>query len=249
MGKEFGDLFSESWNEYKNNFGLILKIFLFLSILPFIIFGVTGLLIDAPILTDDAGFSEVASAFSDYLIYFIVVILISVVLYFIMMAAYLYISIYKKPNTQMSFWQAVKGGMGFFWKYVWLVILLIILLIPLFLLLIIPGIIFVVYWTFASYVLFEGKSSAWESMKASKALVKGRWWGVFGYGLLFGLIMILINIPFWILAFLASLPGSEVFILLSEFFGSLVQLITTPLMVLFFKNFYFDLKANKPKSK
>lgn len=55
----------------------------------------------------------------------------------------------------------------------------ILLLIPLFLLFIIPGIYFAVYWTFVIYVVLDKHLSYKKALDYSKVLVKGRWWKVF----------------------------------------------------------------------
>lgn len=67
-------------------------------------------------------------------------------------------------------------------------ILKFIILFLLFLLLFIPGLIWSVYYIFAIHiVVLRGKINM-DALRYSKALVKGRWWKVFGYSILVGLI-------------------------------------------------------------
>ncbi|MDP3026248.1 MAG: hypothetical protein Q8N63_00960, partial [Nanoarchaeota archaeon] len=90
----------------------------------------------------------------------------------------------------------------------------------------------------------------------------GRWWSTFGFLLLFGLIAFGISIVFSIISSLVfpsltvqllrtnineglSLPPLSIVItmgFISKIFNLLASLITTPLGILFFKNFYLDMK-------
>jgi hypothetical protein len=65
-----------------------------------------------------------------------------------------------------------------------------------FILLIIPGIIFGVWYCFSLFILINEKTGILESMRRSKALVKGRFWAVFGRLIVFMLFALLGNIVF-----------------------------------------------------
>lgn len=65
-----------------------------------------------------------------------------------------------------------------------------------FILLIIPGIIFATWYSFAMFVLVNEKKGILESMRASKALVKGKFWGVLGRLIVFMLFSLLGDIVF-----------------------------------------------------
>ena len=80
-----------------------------------------------------------------------------------------------KENLQSTFskwWVAICANLlyGF-----WVGLLL--------LLLIVPGIIFAVYWIFFIYILVLKDISISKTFEYSKKLVKWRWWEIFGYGL------------------------------------------------------------------
>lgn len=81
----------------------------------------------------------------------------------------------------------------------------------LFILLIIPGIIYCIYWIFIPLVIVLNDLSGQKALNYSKQIVKGRWWTVFGYLFVFGLLafgaallssfvleMILISLPEYI---------------------------------------------------
>ena len=248
---EFGDLLSKSWEEYKQNFWVILKIFLVLSLIPSVIFAIL-------VFAFGPGETEITT-FSEILVYlpFVFGMLVIIILSFIMSLVYTYLGFYGKKS--MGFGKAVKGGLGYFWKYILLTILLFIIfvlfllptIISAFFVLVNPfillfsilffiiGFVFVIkyfiFWVFATFVLVKENVGVLESMKRSKAIVKGRWWGTLGYMILLGIIMVLISIPFNVIGFI--LP----------FVASLSALITTPLGILFMKNFYLDRKNSRKK--
>lgn len=130
-----------------------------------------------------------------------------------------------------------------------------------FLLLIIPAIIFTVYWIFGIYILFDEKKGIRESLRRSREIVRGKWWRVLGNSLLIGLILIgiyfaltLISFPTQIIYNNAILNGESIstqFIVLNSLLGwlsnFLISLISIPIPILFFKNLYFDLKK-KPSA-
>ena len=61
------------------------------------------------------------------------------------------------------------------------------------------------YWTFSTYALVSDDLGVTESMGRSKNLVKGRWWNVFGYNLLFGLIILGVLLLMGVIFFLPRL--------------------------------------------
>ena len=150
------------------------------------------------------------------------------VFYVLATVSYIYTGFSKPEN--LSFDKTFAFARKNFWRYAGLALLTIVCLIPLYMLLIIPGIIFTVFWIFSSYIFLSGNNGAWESMKQSKVLVKGKWWRVFGYGLLLSVIIIVISLVLKFVPFLGSIVSS---------------LVITPFMILFFKNFYIDLKKNR----
>lgn len=63
-------------------------------------------------------------------------------------------------------------------------------------LLIIPGIIFSIWFSFSIFVAMTGKVGVMESLKKSRALVKGKFWAISGRYLVFILTILLIQIVF-----------------------------------------------------
>lgn len=103
---------------------------------------------------------------------------------------------------------AINAGARRLWDGVLLTIIMSIALFFLFLLLIIPGIIFSIYWIFAYYALIMDEKSIIESLRHSTSVVRGNWWRILGYLVLVTLILIgaslIVLIPVFILGWLVS---------------------------------------------
>jgi hypothetical protein len=114
------------------------------------------------------------------------------------------------------------------------------------LLFIIPGIIFAIFWAFASYVYLIEKAGVFESIRGSKKLVKGRWWSVFWTFVLFGLCMMLVYFPIIIFGGVAFIIGlSQITIdYVAQIVGMLYALFLTPFSIAFSMVFYQALKKN-----
>lgn len=82
-----------------------------------------------------------------------------------------------------------KKSADYFWSYISLVLMMMVLIFLWLFALIIPAIIFSVFYAFSVYAfMFEGKRDI-DAVKRSKELVKGYWWAVFGRIFLFCLII------------------------------------------------------------
>ena len=247
----FGELFSKSWQEYRQNFKVFTIIFLLLSVIPAIIYYLVliSLNLKSPEL-GTVGFSEILSTIfqSKYLI-LIVFGIISALLGLFMSASFIYNSLYRKK--EMSVKKTLLGGKKYFWKYLLFSIVSFIFLAGLFLLLIIPGIIFMVFWTFSSYILIGQNKGILESLKTSHEIVRGKWWHTLWFSLLFGLIMVGISLVFSIGGGIINLVINSTLItgFITKLFSLGASLITIPLGVLFLKNFYLDMKGGSKVKK
>lgn len=103
-------------------------------------------------------------------------------------------------------------------------------------LLIIPGIIFAVWFAFSNYTLVLEDKRSIEAMKASKALVKGRWGDVFVRFLLLMLSLIGISI---VASLVLSLFPAALYSVLN---GALSSFFMTPFSLIFGYLLYKDLK-------
>ena len=119
-------------------------------------------------------------------------------------------------------------------RLLWSYIVFVVLIIPLFILLVVPGIIFMVYWYFFAYLAIDQKLSGWAALKKSKELIKGHWWKTFA---LFVIAAVLSGI---ISSVITSIGGR------SSLLGGLLMAITSGLTSIYFGYvavaYYFNLK-------
>ena len=244
---KFGELLGKSWKEYRANFTFILKVFLVLAAIPAlilffnpnVIYLNNSLKIGSVQQIRDLGAITISSI--------LFLSLIANVFSVLMKATFISAFMSKKTPEKAS--AAIREGLNYLLRLIGLIVITVLALIPLYLLLIIPGIIFTVYWAFSAYVLIGEKRGIIESLRHSFYLVKGRWWRVFGYFLLiiltFICVALLITIPSFIITKLISLVSGKgiIYGLVSEIISLGVALITTPLLIIFMKNFYTDLRA------
>ncbi len=273
---EFGDILAESWKEYKANFKVFLVIFLLLAVIPSLIVYSANIPLSLEFLKlgKNPDFSELIKVIFSFRYLFLVAFFGAIAFLFslLMHASLIYNSVCRKKGKRMEVNETLRGGAKYFWKYLLFSIVFFIFLGGLFLLFIIPGIIFLVYWLFAPYVLIKENKGIIESLRTSYCLIKGKWWRTFGYSLLFIIIIALISVAFSIAAGLIKLlffinsiltlgfvegfkllAVSPVYLvfggLIDNVFGLLSNLVTIPLSILFFKNFYLDYKIAKSKKR
>jgi hypothetical protein len=116
-------------------------------------------------------------------------------------------------------------------------------LVVLFLLLIIPGIIFMVFWLFAFVIFILEKESIFNSLGKSFDMLRGRWWRTFGYLIVLVLAFIVLTIPFEIISYVVGslnigLVGYYINYSISFFVDFLIAIFGTAFVV----EYYIGLK-------
>lgn len=256
----FGKLLLNSWQEYKSNFKTYLWLVTLLVFIPSLIITLLTALYFPSFFQIQETPEQVFQLFSSsaFIVFFSLVFIINLLLTFFLISSLGYISVY---NTKSSLKESFSGGKKFFLKVLGLNLILIISMLFLFSAFIIPGIIFLVFWIFSLYFLFEDKKEKkiLKSMGKSLRLVRGKWWRTFGFIVLFSLILLLINLAIGsikqilgMLIFSSFASGEQISffirVLLSAFssvFDSIFVLIILPLGILFFKNLYKDMKKKR----
>lgn len=132
-----------------------------------------------------------------------------------------------------------KETKPYFWSYLGLTILTAVLVLLWCLLLIIPGIIYGVFYTFACYAFFFEDKKGMAAIRRSTQLVAGYWWPVFGRLVAFGLMM-------WIFMLIISIPlySTDRGTWLYNSWNTVVQIIsflTGPIALLYNFRLYQDL--------
>lgn len=259
MNKSFGDLLSDSWSEYKLNFKVIFKLFLYFVIIPGIVivgYQIYGMVSLGTLAIDTE--NNPFAVFDQYPTYFITSLFLSLISGLLSFLAYVSITFGALRGKKFSFSEALHEGKKNYWRAISYTIVVSIFIILLFMLLIVPGIVFAVYWIFAYFVFLNEKKGIIDSLSTSYNMVKGKWWMTFGYGLLLMLIIIGISIIFSIPSFASgflyaiSAFGNKLSVNLVAtmsavgfLFSAISQLITTPLSIIFMKNFYLTMGKKK----
>jgi len=144
-----------------------------------------------------------------------------------------------KENFKGDVLELFKKTKVLFWPYFWLSILSAILIFLWCLLLIIPGIIFSIFYSLAVYaLLFEGEKGM-NAIRRSKKLIKGYFWPVLGrlfvIGLLVWLFMMIISIP------VLNMEETSAFAIVWNIIIQAVSFIIGPIVILFSYSIFKDL--------
>lgn len=155
-------LFKPSWEAIKLN----LSSFLILVVLPFLYFFFGGLLMGATSTATNTSSSLEASDVGIGVTFF-VYIAVGAVISVILAPALAYLSIKSVRGVKVEPMEAVKAGLGYFWRYIGLSIVVGVIIVIGFLLLIVPGVIMMRRYLLSVYYLIDRDLSISEAMKQS----------------------------------------------------------------------------------
>lgn len=170
----------------------------------------------------------------------IVLVIITIIIKLCEQAALMYAI--KDNQEQIGIIEAYKRGLPKIGSLFWISFLTGIILLIGFILLIIPGIIFAVWFAFAGFILISEDIKGMDALKKSKEYVKGRFgsvlWHIFFISALFLIILIALGFTFGIIISLLKIPfGAEIIeIILGSFLG--------PLLATYFFVLYQNLKSS-----
>ncbi len=203
----FTEILSCAWKIFRENAAAIITLALLIAIPVNIInlmaekaFAVPGM--DDPSLSPEEQIDYVSSNLGQIVYSFLVLFLVEIGLAFIGLLSTMAMAHYVRSlidGKKTGILDAYLKALSRWPAAIWTNILMVIFLIPLFLLFIIPGIIYLVYWFFAIYAVALSNKTGKEALNHSKKIVKNRWWTVFGYNILYGILGFLISIPIIIL--------------------------------------------------
>jgi len=148
--------------------------------------------------------------------------------------------LYILKDDSIDYSKALKLGWEKISSGIWIAILNLVAILGGLILLVIPGIIFMIWFYFSQYILiFEDKKGK-EALIASKKLVKGNWWNVFGKMMI--LILYIFAVMFCIMIPAGIILGDNG----SPFASTLVSIfLISPFTSIYFYLFYKDLKRLK----
>ncbi len=236
------ELFENSWKMYKANFkGLV-------SISLYGLLGLLAVVIGVALIAGLAVFYGFKG--QDSLILQIVLGIIMALLAIATIAMAIWYSTRAKIGTYLliknnfsSVKESWEESKKMFWPFFGLSLLLVLLILLWSILLIIPGIIFAVFYSFAVLVfIFDGQKGM-KAIKTSKELVKGYWWATFGR-------LVFLGFVFYIFSLLIGLPGAgfesdSIFYSLWSLVNSVVMFIVSPFIYVFLILLFKNLKEVK----
>lgn len=153
--------------------------------------------------------------------------------------AYAGIFLLVKKNYEGKEKDIFKETKNYFWPYLGLSLLTAVFVLLWTLLLIIPGIIYSILYSFAVYAFFFEDKKGLAAIKRSVQLAKGYWWAIFGrflvLGVLLWLFMVIISLPLS-----ASSEGNAFYIIWNAFI-QVISFIIGPISLLFSYHIYQDL--------
>ncbi len=235
------DLIRESWMLYKNNFLFLTKISAWLLI-PAVILTVL------PIFDTGGEFFGIINIFLLLVYLFTIFFLASFISIALVMAIN---GLLKQEKVDMK--AIYNASYSKILSYIWISILVTLATLAGTLLLIIPGIIFSIWFSFSLYILILEELKGTQALSASRELVRGYFWPVlwrwiapyFVYGLLLTVIFV---IPIYLIGlglgnpmvgFAAEMPWW------SDLISSFLSILTVPLFTIIAVLLYKSLKKEK----
>ncbi len=227
-----GQILSESWKKFIQKFQLILLVTLAIYIpINIILFFVP---FDALL--------EQMGGIQGFRIYMKIIQILEGLIGIIATMAIAYIVKQKIDGKTINFKEALKKSLSRWPAAIGTNIILGIFLLGLTLLLIVPGVIYYVYWIFVIYVVILHDKSGKNALDYSKSIVRGRWWKVLGYSLIFGILTLIASLSIGfvegiILGFLPENFVISIFEILLDSFTDFLLAYFTVVSVIFFINF------------
>lgn len=150
----------------------------------------------------------------------------------------------KNRTVEMEVKDVMSSAQSYIWKFFGTSVLMGFLVLLWGLLLIIPAIIFGVYYMLAEYIVMDKNIAGMKAIRMSKEYVKGHWWQVFFSVLGLAAIGLLAS---WALQALALLAGPKAAPSVESVLSLLFQLAFTPYSVIYMYLLYERLKSLKPE--
>lgn len=220
-----GDLLSRSWQIYKERIWVFLGIIIlpWLSILPL------GLLV--------AGLMRLPQLLPILSVVILIFALIVIIVTLWSSVALLYAI--KEREEKIGIKESFTKGWHKIISYLWISISVGFITLVGFLFFIIPGIIFAVWFSLATYVLVAEDLRGSKALSRSKQLVSGNWWKVFWRFLVLGIITVVIYIIYGLVIALIDIPY------INNIAPTILMILLTPFFTTFGFLIYEDLRKIK----
>jgi len=250
MGYDVGKAIDAAFASIKEHFSLLFKAGLLLYVLPSFVIQVLAFLFIAFFAVGVSSLDSMSSPTALYgalgagFVVLIILVVISSLLSLLYSITIIRVLHEKRQGVDLTLSQAISKGWSHFGSAILLSLLMGIALVLLYLLLIIPGIIFTIYWMFAIYALVIDNKGVGESLTFSKKIVSGSWWAM----LLTIIVIVLASIVVSIVASMISVPLLFIPILgqiVSNAISLVISMLINIVTISFFEAIYIDLRNQK----
>ena len=215
-----GELFSLTWTQYKERAIPLLAVILINTvlisslILVIIVCGIVGTAILMHFMNDVLAISII---FIITTLFLLVIALLLVWCQTAMLAIVV--------DEDLGIIEAFQRGWEYFWPMTWVLTFLTGILITGFTFGIVPGFLFLVWFSFSIFIMFDENRRGLDTLLASREYVRGYGWNTFGKMIVAWLISLIISI----------LP----------LIGQILSMLFTPFLLLYILAIYRDLKSIK----
>lgn len=232
-----GDLFKNSFELYKKLAWKYIGITL-IPLLFFVLAALVGLIgVGAyNIVPGDTAKNAIAILGLAYAITAIIILIFLAVIS--QAATYLMLKDYEGGGVK-KIWDYMKEARPLAARFFWVGFLTSLILMLFFLLFIVPGIIFAIYYAFANWILIDEGKTGYSALKRSKELVKSYWWKLFFRFLALGSIYLIISLPMFFLE-----EGTPLYIA-GNIIYNILAFVMAPFIAAYVYYIYLDLKRIK----
>lgn len=250
--RKLGQLINDGFKLFKENLVLFSKIVLVIQVPLTILSLIVSLAIFYPLgLPSSSKIEEYLLTRQPLLILRLLnPVIITLLVIFILIVLYLSIlgSIAKIigaakriKGEEITVIECYRQAFSKFWSYIWVELLAVLVVLGGIILLIVPGMIFAIWFAFVGYVVVLENIKGKKALSFSKRIVRGYFWKVVGNTIA---ISLLVAIIVWLIDLPASILNSSFLGLISGIIGQIVSVLVVVVILML----YFDLKKVKSET-
>ncbi|HLD60897.1 MAG TPA: hypothetical protein VJA27_02075 [Patescibacteria group bacterium] len=238
------EILDKSWNAYTSKFREFVP-YMGLLFVPILLIGSLGLAIELIM-------AEGMAPGLSLLLIGVLAIVIGVFLMWSFMALTRVLREVAQGQPLSHYKQHLSGTKHLIWPLIYTSLLSGLIIFGGTLLLVVPGIIFGVWYSFANYAVTLDEKKGMEALRFSKQLVSGRWWAIlfrlfvpaFLAGLAIGVLQAIVAWAIGVLVVQFAAPDSVVFMFVYQLVSAIFSVLLYPLSTLFIVYLYESAKAN-----
>lgn len=225
------DLIRQSWPLYRDRFKTLIAI----NLLPVVLTAILSYVLYIPVISAPPppfGAEPVGPSIGRLLMLFGLGVIVLIAALWAMIAQVL---VLRDTPGALSASSALAMARKILLPYLWISVLSSMLIIAGIMFLIIPGVVFMIWFAFAGYVLIEENLTGWQAMKRSRAYVKGRFGSVLWR---VGAIIFLLILASWF-----AVPFSQP---IEDLVSAVISWFAVPFLTVYMLLLYRSLRGSSP---